>query len=268
MQLFIKSYDDVALKVSVNDIGNPKGIIIISHGFLEQIVYYNSIAQGLNQRGYTVVRYDLRSHGGTRAPLGDLKDYRDLILDLDAVVSYSKTLGHDCPIITMGFSLGGLVTGLYGLDYGHNIDGQVLLAPGLCIQEAWQDLTQPSLSVMALFSTLIQDDIWQLSMIEHALSKAPFKRVTRSFVTETLVHAPTVFQARAAAYACPCLIFHGDCDSIVPLESSKTFFQSTQNSANALKIIEGVGHNILQSQKKDMVMDAIDVWIDALNRVG
>lgn len=268
MQLFIKAFDDTELKVSLSEVRNPKGIVIISHGFLEQIVYYNSVAYGLNQRGYTVIRYDMRSHGGTRAPLGDLNDYRDLILDLDTLVSYSKTLDSDCPIYTMGFSLGGMVTALNGLDYGHRIDGQILLAPGLCVQDEWASLDQSSISVLALFTSLIEDDLWQLSMIEQALSKAPFKRVTQSFVLETLIHAPTVFKSRMSSYACPCLIFHGDSDSIVPLESSLMFYESMSSSAKALKVLEGVGHNIFQSRKKEMVMDATNTWLENLNRVG
>ncbi|WP_342621430.1 alpha/beta hydrolase [Erysipelothrix sp. P66] len=268
MQLFIKAYDDTELNVLVNEIRNPKGIVIISHGFLEQVVYYNSVAYGLNQRGYTVIRYDMRSHGSTKAPLGDLKDYRDLLLDLDTLVSYSQTIASDCPIYTMGFSLGGLVTALYGLEYGHRIDGQILLAPGLCVQDHWESLNQSSISVLALFTALIKDDLWQLSMIEQALSRAPFKRVTQAFVLETLVNAPMVIQARMSMYACPCLIFHGDCDSIVPLESSQAFYETIESKAKALKVLKGVGHNIFQSQKKEMVMDATNAWLENLNRVG
>ena len=63
MDKYFVTKDSVNLRYKENYIDNPKAVVIIVHGFAEHIGRYDYLTNKLNNRDYSIFRYDARGHG-------------------------------------------------------------------------------------------------------------------------------------------------------------------------------------------------------------
>jgi lysophospholipase len=68
--------------------------------------------------------------------------------------------------------------------------------------------------------------------------------------------------ANRHSYTCPCLILHGEKDKIISKDVSKKLFDSIATDDKALKIYEGLYHEILNEPEKERVFEDIFKWIE------
>ncbi len=63
--------------------GEPRGEIVIVHGFVEHGGRYRSAAEALAGRGFAVSATDLRGHGRSGGPRCYVRSFADYLIDLD-----------------------------------------------------------------------------------------------------------------------------------------------------------------------------------------
>ncbi len=124
--------------------GDPKAIVVVSHGMGEHVGRYKRLAEALVDAGYVVYGYDQRGHGGTAGSPdrhGDLGagGWRGLVGDIGAVTARAREEHPGIPVVALGHSMGSFGLQQYVLDHSADLDGAVLsgttaldvIAPGI-----------------------------------------------------------------------------------------------------------------------------------------
>lgn len=113
-------------------VGNPRGVVVISHGMSEYAARYAPLADKLAAAGYAVYAHDHRGHG-RHSPLpgwfAASGGWEQVVDDLRCVVDYARGQ-HACPLVLYGHSMGSFVARSFLLRYGQRLDGLVLSATG------------------------------------------------------------------------------------------------------------------------------------------
>ncbi len=95
--------------------GEPRGLLLVSHGMVEHSLRYEPLALAMAARGYNVYAHDHRGHGETtaaEAPLGRFSDQNGpekLIDDLKAMRDMASVDHPGLPVLLLGHSMGGLI---------------------------------------------------------------------------------------------------------------------------------------------------------------
>lgn len=104
---FIQSDDGTQIYVKQFHAAQPKGQVLVVHGYLEHCLRYTEFAEYLCGKNISVTTYDFRGHGksgGDRALIRKWKEYEQ---DFETVRS---TLNPQLPTFVLGHSNGGLTT--------------------------------------------------------------------------------------------------------------------------------------------------------------
>lgn len=104
-------------------------VLVFVHGLGLHGRPYGVVASGFTQEGITLIVPDLRGHGHSAGPRGELADAHVLRADLDAVIDAARARHPQSPIVLLGNSMGGLIAADYARQYPKKLAGLILLAP-------------------------------------------------------------------------------------------------------------------------------------------
>ena len=259
--------DMVGLHVVSDLVEQPKAMIVINHGFAEHIGRYDWVVEQFNKHGFSTVRYDVKEHGDST---GKISSYQEFIADLRGVVLYAKGLHSDIPVYNLGHSMGGLITALFGLEFGELVDGQILSGPALGKLPAVSGIKSAFLSLVAKFApdklikNVVGDAICTDPKVVEAYNSDPkvLTHARAEFLREFTITAPEYLLNNMKSYDCDVLVLHGSDDSIVPVTLSKTFIKTIASIDKELIMYDGYYHEILNEPIKQDVMNDILNWLN------
>ena len=166
-------------------------------------------------------------HDGESKSEGERKDHSVLteIQDVAAVYNAMKAREDVDPnrIFLMGGSQGGLVAALYAADHPSYIKAMGLMFPAFNLPELVRTYT----------NLFYQDNLENVPASVDLLGHTFYKK----YITDAYGLYP--FDT-IGAYEGPVLIMHGDKDSLVPIDNSRTALQKYKNAT--LVVFEGQGH--------------------------
>jgi alpha-beta hydrolase superfamily lysophospholipase len=88
----------------------PRSAVLLVHGLGEHSGRYEAFARSLAETGTSVFSFDLRGHGRSPGPRGDVDAFPRLLEDLIGMESeMARLIPVGCPWFLMGHSLGGLI---------------------------------------------------------------------------------------------------------------------------------------------------------------
>ena len=132
----VQGAENRPLYCAVYQADEPRGTVVIVHGFTENAFKFSEVIFSLLQNGFCVVAYDQRGHGrswreeGLKADLSltHVGDFGEYVRDLEAVC---KTALPACPRPWTVFchSMGGAVTGLFLSAHPEWFSRAVLCSP-------------------------------------------------------------------------------------------------------------------------------------------
>ncbi len=265
----IKSSNDINIFYKKDIPNNPKGIVIIVHGFAEHLGRYDYFVDKLNQNGFGCYRFDNRGHGKSGGKSLDLEDYIDFEKDADLVVQKAKTEFPNLPIFMFGHSMGGFITALYGEKFKDRLNGQIL--SGAATDEPLQSTAIlkwiinignkifPKLRVKNDLSSLISRD----SAVIDDYRKDPLihDKATVRFFKQFIVEGITYLKNHAKEYNYDCLILHGKDDKIISYKSSENFYNSISSKDKKIIIYDNLYHEILNESDRDTVINDVITWL-------
>ncbi len=89
----------------------PKGVVVISHGYAEHAGRYRELAHVIVNAGWAALTYDVRGHGTSPGPRGFVGAFHEYTDDLKSVMSVARGLGSQAaPLVLLGHSHGSLIT--------------------------------------------------------------------------------------------------------------------------------------------------------------
>ncbi len=113
-----------------------RAVIQISHGMIDYIDRYTSVAQYFTERGFVVAGNDHLGHGRTAASADDLGYFakaggRELVIsDLYKMNSLLREEYPDTPLILMGHSMGSFLARIYAVKHPETIDALIIHGTG------------------------------------------------------------------------------------------------------------------------------------------
>ncbi len=116
---------DLILSAIYAPVNNPKALVQIIHGMVEQKNRYIEFIQFLNENGYSVIISDNRGHGlsvNDSFPLGHIGNPETLIADQFAVTNYIKGKNPGVPLYMFAHSMGSLIARNYIMNHDNEIE--------------------------------------------------------------------------------------------------------------------------------------------------
>ncbi|MDR1740345.1 MAG: lysophospholipase [Synergistaceae bacterium] len=268
MQDIIRSYDGTALYRRVDTPGgHEKGAVVITHGLGEHCRRYDWVAERLNEAGFSVWRFDNRGHGRSGGARGWLDSFRSYFYDADVLVEQALAAASR-PVFMLGHSMGGFITGGYGVQFPGKLRGQVF--SGACVKSVpvFDALRGADIDKIALDDSpnSLSSLICRTKAVVDAYDSDPFvlKVFTQKLLHEVFIKGVDWLMPAEKRHAYPCLILHGGDDRIVPPACSEYLYENTASTDKTLKVYPNLFHEILNEEdgKEEVIADII-AWMNA-----
>ena len=246
-----------------------RGTVVLVHGVHEHSGRYAYLASALMARGFEVRALDLRGHGQSEGPRGQVEAFDDYLRDLRPVLE--DTLEEaDTPVFLMGHSMGGLVVAATVVERGTDgLAGVILSSPALRVDSPaplralapWIARWFPDLPVTRL-------DLGRLSRdptVERAYREDPLTSTqgVRARLGLEILRATERVQMHPEAFDVPLYLFHGTADRLTDPEGSRWLAEHAASEDVTLTLYDGYLHETLNEPERDEVIDALADWIDA-----
>ena len=268
MDNYIK-FDGIEFYTKRDLVEEPCANIIINHGFAEHLGRYDHVAKRLNESNISVYRYDLRGHGKTKGPKGDIDNFFDFIDDLDFLVERILYESPDVPLYMLGHSMGGLISCIYGIVHKKKLKGQIFSGAAILPAKQAEGIMKTGLKVLGKVApnkkikNVLKSDICTLDSVVEDYKEDPLNLdyVTTKFLYEFIINGTSYAKDNIKSYNYPCLILHGENDKIISKDASIFMYNNISSSEKEIKIYEGLYHEILNEANKDEILKDIINWI-------
>lgn len=248
--------------------GEPRGVVVIVHGYAEHLGRYEHVARHLNAAGLAVAGVDHRGHGRSGGPRGHCLAVAEYVADVRALVAMAERWWPGRRRILLGHSLGGLIGLHYLFQHPDTVTAGVLSAPALRV--TGQRFLR---SVARALGRWLPRVSFRSNLDAGALSRDP--EVGRAYVADPLVHrAATAGFVRAVEEAqaqvwdaavrlrVPVLIMQGDADRVVD-PSAVGELAARLTCPHELMSLPGYYHELLNEPptERARVLDGMDAWV-------
>lgn len=249
----------------------PRAAVLIVHGLGEHAWRYDTLAQRLNQWGFTVRAYDQRGHGESGGARGVLPDDDTLLDDLDEMVDDTRrhvTQPWACPLILLGHSMGGLVASTFVQRQMAHVDALVLSSPALDAgMSAFQkrltrllyrwapDLTVPN----GLDASGISHDPEQVAAYRR--DKLVHDRISARLAHFIDSNGPRVVAA-APTWTVPTLLMYAGADRLVRPDGSRAFATMAPPALVRSRCFDGLFHELFNEADPSPVYAELRAWLD------
>ena len=246
-----------------------KGVVALPHGLGEHSGRYAQVADFLGRAGYALLTFDLRGHGKTAGPRGDVR-WPDILSDMDRLLVEARRRWPSKPLFLYGHSMGGLLVLYFALQRKPRLNGVVASSPGLKTplekqkaKVAMANLLASLLPHLIISSGLKPEDISRDPSVVEAYRKDPLvhDKVSLSIARDGLAAGRWSLD-HAAEFIPPLLLMQGSADRVVYPEGSQQFAQRAPGDVT-LKTWPGLHHEIHNEPERE---DALRFMVDWLDR--
>lgn len=270
MEGYLKNKENIDLYYVKKAPVNPKGIVVIVHGFAEHLGRYEYVSDKLNQEGYVVYRFDNRGHGKSGGDRGHINSFMDFVYDADEIVNMGKEEYPNLPIFMLGHSMGGFITFCYGIKFPDKLDGQILSGAAIRKVPQVEGIKGNICKLLDIFAPKIRvknelsKDICSVEKVVADYENDPLvlKNATLNFYVQFLLRGTEWIDKNIEKYQYPCLVIHGEKDKIVPVETGKYLYDHISSKDKEIKIYKGLYHEIMNENEKDIVIKDITNWVE------
>ena len=248
--------------------GGARLVLALVHGVHEHSGRYAWLAGQLLLAGVEVWAVDLRGHGQSDGPRGDVERFDDYLDDLDLVLGRAREAAAGRPLVVMGHSMGGLVVAR-ALTLGRlgAVDGVVLSSPALAV--AAPALLQKVAPFVARWAPRLPAgrlDVSALSRdptVGRAYQEDPLNTVrpVAARLGWEILQAVRAVRARPEAFDLPLYVFHGTEDTIVPVEATRWLADAAPSSHLTVQEHPGLRHETFREPEREAVVEGLVGWL-------
>jgi acylglycerol lipase len=249
--------------------GQPRGIVVIAHGFAEHGGRYTRVAERLVVEGVAVRAADHRGHGLSEGKRTSVIRFDDYVDDLTTTITEAKDEWPALKLILLGHSMGGLVALRFAVRDASLIDGLVVSAPAACPG----DVSRLKLTIGRALSRVAPNT---------AVMRLPLNKISRDpAVVEAYNTDPLVFRtpikarlgaemlatmdrvdAGLPAMRVPLLVMQGTSDGLVDPGCGPQVYNRAGSPDKTLKMYDGLWHEIFNEPERDHVLDDLAAWVN------
>ncbi len=248
----------------------PRATIIIAHGYAEHSGRYTYTAEYLVRQGFAVYAPDHYGHGKSDGIKADVPKFEVFTTDLYKLYTIAKNKEKN-DIFLLGHSMGGAIGAHFAITHPDALKGMVLSGPGIRVTTDVPPVMKALSKILAtLFPALpvVEFDIEGISrnkdVIENYLNDPlTYTGKVRARMGRELLRVENLTSAeRLSEISIPALILHGGDDRVVDPSCSRIIYDNISSEDKELIILPGLYHEILNSDKKDSILDTITEWIN------
>ena len=239
-EIQIESFDGLKLRGVWVPAENPKGTILLAHGYRSSKIVDFSQAFGMyHALGMNILLPDQRAHGkseGKYITFG-VRESRDM---LSWVKYHNKTFG-DIPLILSGLSMGAsTVLFLADADLPKNVKGII----------ADCGFTSPREIIKSVFHSVIRlpaaPTLWTTDL---------FARIFAGFSLTEKDSRKTLQNSKV-----PVLLVHGEADGFVPCEMTKQAYAACKEPKE-LFLVKGAEHGVSFLVAKERYVEVVEAFL-------
>jgi acylglycerol lipase len=249
--------------------GEPRGVIVISHGLNAHSGLYEWAAQQFTSKGLAVYALDHRGRGRSEGERFYVKKFADWTQDLATFIDIVKTREPGLPVFLLGHSAGGVIACGYALEHQDRIAGLVCedFAYQVPVPDVVLTITKGISRVAphAHVFKLKNEDFSRDPAVVAALNADPLI-ANESQPAETmaeLARADELLKKGFPLITLPLLILHGTADKVTKPSGSKEFYERAGSGDKTLKLYEGHFHDLFADIGKQQVIADVQAWIDS-----
>ena len=268
------AHDGTPLRLRTWPRDGATGVAVLVHGLGEHLGRYEALASVLNGAGFTVVGADLRGHGESSGPRGDLPSPDDLLLDLAAVVDHARRI-QPGSLLMLGHSLGGLIASRFvagALEsprpaWSREVDALVLSSPALDpgmsgVQKLMLAVAGRVAPHMAVGNGLDPAWVCRDAAVVQAYRADPrvHDRVTAA-MAGFIVRAGLAVRALAPHWRTPTLLMWAGADRCVSPAGSAAFAAAAPRDVVTSQDFPGWSHELFNEPTKDQAFARLTGWL-------
>ncbi len=242
----------------------PRGIAVLLHALAEHSGRLDAAAHALKEAGYGVYRFDCRGHGRSDGPRGDVQNFHDYVQDAALVLEHARRAFPYTPLFLIGQGMGGLVAASYAAEHPEALAGEVTLGAAVRLFPALGFLTEEvphkhrergdeRFSLMLPQWRERGEDPW-------SADRLMLDSVTVRLAGNVWLYGADWFEPRVKDVVTPLFILHGEDDELVPIESSRWFYEAVSSPDRSLRTYPHRS-DLLNGQGE--ALGDIIAWLDA-----
>ena len=250
----------------------PRGILLITHGFGEHGGTYRHTAESLGSAlDVDVVAIDLRGHGRSPGRRGVVRRYEDLTDDMTTALDWAARNRPDLPRFLLGHSNGGQVALRVALERRAPVAGLIVSNPAIRIAEPipphklrlgrfllryapWVTL-KTALRAERLTRDLEMQRQLRADRLRHNRMSAP--------LFFGMVQGGEMLMARAGEIRTPIVIVVGGQDPIVDPSAAHELYDRLGSDDKTLLLYPKMLHEPLNDLGREQVLDDLAAWIES-----
>jgi alpha-beta hydrolase superfamily lysophospholipase len=253
----------------------PRGALLLVHGFAEHSGRYEAFGAWFAARGWAVHAFDHRGHGRSPGRRNFVRRFDDFLDDLCVFEALAKGESVGLPMVIVGHSMGGLISAAYARErQPDGVAGLALSGPALLPPTAFPGSQRV---MMRVLSKLLPRMTVQSVVVPEALSRDP--EVGRRYIEDPLVDtgmtaglAAEMMAAagrtvgRASDITMPLLLQHGGEDPLCPPSCSQNFHASRapDGPETEIRIYPELRHEIFNEPERERVFADLAAWIEGV----
>ncbi|GLR19150.1 alpha/beta hydrolase [Portibacter lacus] len=248
---------------------NPKGVILIVHGYAEHCARYEHVAHFFNQNGYTVRSFDFSGHGKSEGTKAFISNFDIYVAELE---EQAKSMVNDYPNIPgfiLGHSMGGVVTGIAAARHQlSGINNIIFSNPGLDIVSNQPAILVklirilapivPKLKTTKLSSEFISRDAEERKKYDN--DPLNYREGTRPGFANEFDKAGQWLRENAHQIDQNVYLNYSLSDKVVYPKASEYFYEQISSKDKSKTHYEGLYHELLNEPEKQEVMNNMLKW--------
>lgn len=239
----------------------PRRIVQIVHGYAEHGGRYAHVARALTARGAVVYADDHLGHGRSEGERALITDFEHVVDDLHTVSGIAKAEHPGLPLILVGHSMGGLLSGRFAERWPTEVAG-VAFCGAVIGDWRWarEVLSEPELPHIPFDPLALSRDpaVGAAYAADSLVYHGQYKRG----LLEAEVVALDAFQRDIGRLVMPVLFLHGTDDPFVPWRRSLQAVRDMPTDDTTVHLIPGGRHEVLNEINRDEVIGYLVDWVD------
>jgi acylglycerol lipase len=270
-ELTVPSADGTPLPATLWEQPDPRGVVIVAHGFGEHGGCYRHVAEALGPAlEVDFVAPDLRGHGRSPGRRGVVGRYEELTSDLRAVLVWAESERPGLPRFVLGHSNGGQVALRLALEDGDGPAGLILSNPSLHIVVP---VPRYKLRIGRFLLRFAPGVTLAGKVADDWMTRDPEMR--RAHQLDTLRHsrisAPLFFgmvdggpliEGRAGEIRVPVLMLLGGSDPVIDANASRRIFACLGSLEKTLIVYPEMLHEPLNELGRERVFADVASWLE------
>lgn len=252
------------------DVEQPRGVVVLVHGYAEHSGRYGHVADRLNASSYAVWTVDHRGHGASDGTPGNVESFATLRADLTTLRRMAEDRHPGVPLFVVAHSLGGLIALDWMLDGGEaGVSGLVLSGAAVdpSVGTRVEKLVAPLLSRLAPNLGVSKLDAAAVSrdpavVAAYDADPANYRGAIRARTGAETLAAIDRVMPRLRELTLPALVLHGGADSIASPVGSHLVAEKLGGDDVTSREYEGLFHEIFNEPERDAVLDEVVDWLD------